>query len=107
MRYSQFCDVDCDVTLLRIGENDRFCAATRRCSAKRSILANASEVRSTKELHRHSQSSPLTTSHTIRPIHTQEVTGSSPVAPTIQSGSIDHQPLRSRTFLISAPRSSE
>jgi hypothetical protein len=44
------------------------------------INANASEASQIQELRR---PSPLTASHTTRPIHTQEVTGSSPVAPTI------------------------
>ena len=83
LRYSRFCDVDCDVTLPRIGENDRFCADTRRCSTRLTVSSNAGEAPQFQELRRHSRSSPLTASHTTRPIHTQEVTGSSPVAPTI------------------------
>ena len=83
MRYSQFCDVDCDVTLLRIGQNDRFSAGARQFAGKLSKGANAGEAPQFQELRRHSGPSPLTASHTTRPIHTQEVTGSSPVAPTI------------------------
>jgi len=83
-----FCDVDCDVTLLRIGENDRFCVVARPCAAELTATANASEAPQFQELRRHSRSSPLTGSHTTRPIHTQEVTGSSPVAPTIRINNI-------------------
>ena len=83
MPYSRFCDVDCGVTRLRIGENDRFFAGARSHRRYPAQARNASEAPQFQELRRHSQSSPLTTSHTTRPIHTQEVTGSSPVAPTI------------------------
>jgi len=74
MRYSQFCDVDCDVTLLRIGQNDRFSAAARQHSTQLTKNANAGEAPKFQELRRHSRSSPLTASHAIRPIHTQAVT---------------------------------
>src|ERR1700722_14570150 len=48
------------------------------------INANASEATQSQELLWHAQSSPLTASHTTLPIHTQEVAGSSPAAPTIK-----------------------
>jgi hypothetical protein len=47
------------------------------------MKSNADEAPNFQDLRRHSRSSPLTASYTTRPIHTQEVTGSSPVAPTI------------------------
>jgi hypothetical protein len=83
MRYRIVCDVDSDVT--KIGQNDRFCAATRRCSTQLSKSESANEASQYQELRRQSRASPVTTSHTARPIHTQEVTGSSPVAPTLRS----------------------
>jgi hypothetical protein len=87
----EFCDVDCDLTHLRIGEIDRFRAYTRECSMRLIINANASEASQFQALRRHSQSSPLTASHPSRPIHTQEVAGSSPAAPTIKSIIYSHE----------------
>jgi hypothetical protein len=55
------------VTRLRIDQNDRFFPAAP------SAQSGSAQTRM--------RSSPLATSHTTRPIHTQELTGSSPVAP--------------------------
>ena len=86
----RICDVDCDVTLSRIGQNDRFFAIARRVETAFSVDANASEAPRIQELRRHSRSSMLTASRATRPIHTQEVTGSSPVAPTIWFHKLSH-----------------
>jgi hypothetical protein len=78
------CAVDCDITQPRKGHIDAFCAIARPGSAfPLCFPANAGEAPQLQELRRHSRSSPLTASQPTRPIHTQEVTGSSPVAPTI------------------------
>ena len=92
MRYGRFCDVDCDVTLLRIDQIDRFGAAARQCSTHPTRNTNAGEAPRFQELRRHPRSSPLAVSRTTRPIHTQEVTGSSPVAPTIQTNNLRPNP---------------
>jgi len=67
LRYSRSCDVDCDVTLLRIGQNDRFCAAAQQRSMRLNSNANASEALQFQELRRHPPSSPLTASHATQP----------------------------------------
>src|SRR5581483_2383024 len=83
---NRFCDVDCDVTRLRIGENDRFCVAARQFAAELIVNPNAGEDPQFQEVRLRSRSLTLTASHTTRPIHTQGVTGSAPVAPTIPFG---------------------
>src|SRR5579863_9455222 len=65
-----------------------FTSLLHQFATERFINANASEAPQFQEPRQHSRPSPLTTSHTTRPIHTQEVAGSSPRAPTIQINSL-------------------
>jgi hypothetical protein len=51
----RFCDVHCHVTLPRVGENDRFCAAARQRSIPLTAPAIASEAPQFQELRRHSR----------------------------------------------------
>lgn len=60
----------CDVTLLRIGQNNGFCAVARQRSTQFSTNANADEAPQFQEFRRHSRSSPPAASHTTKPIHT-------------------------------------
>jgi hypothetical protein len=80
--WADSCDVDCDVTPLRIGVRAAFCTSTQLCAVALTIHARTSEAPENPEACWHSRSTAHTDEQSAMLAYKREVRGSSPRPPT-------------------------